>query len=345
MPTLTLRAPTARNLTRLLNTQAVSGMTCLSITHSRGKTVLTFEETDAPLALWYAVRWTAFYHPAGWDYALHDSRFVLYTRPLPTGSTAEMRRFSDRTHAELEAWLADKAQKGKHLVAAWEDTYYFAPAEPTTIRYRAGCLPIANDANRQQTMALPAAPEPDADGWYFIAYTGKLAIFADIRGEHAARDEDIRAPFDAWQAAARRDNRSFTALTTVLILTLILLPVVLIVTVVAALQLPHGHAWREPLINMATILLPFGGAYALLFLLPVTRSRTYRFSATIHSPADYPRRLWWIRKSSNDAADLWQSPSYPRSETLHRKMIWAEQVLLLLLVALVVALYLRLLLG
>ncbi len=342
--TITLRAPTARNLTRLLNTQAVSGMTCVSITHARGRTILTFAETDAPLSLWCAVRRTAFYHPSGWNYALHDTRFVLYTRPLPAGTVAEMRAFSDRTHTDLEAWLSAMAEKGKRLVAAWEDTYYFAPAEPAVVRYRAGCLPIACDSQRQQTMTLCNAPEPDSDGGYFLAYTGKLAVFADTPGDCPSADEDIRAPFDAWQAAAHRDNRAFTALTVVLVLTLILSPVALILMTVAALR-TADHAVRENLFDLAFTGAPLMGLLSVFLLLPVTRSRTYRFSATIRSPSDYPRRLWWIPKNNTDAADLRQRPPYPRTEKLHRKKIWAEQIILVLSVVLAVMVVVGLLLD
>ncbi len=274
--TIILRFPTAHRLMRILNEQAIAGLTCVAFRRQWGKAILTFEPTppDEPLRIWHVIPWIHFYQPAGWDHTLHDDRFVLYTRPLPAGTEAEV--WGDCRHSDGVAGLLEqRAADGRRLAAVWQDVFYFVPAEPETVRYAVGRINLFNRPKGtavSELMTLCNDTEPDESGLYFIGYSDHRAIFADRPGPAPAGNEQ-KLPLDVCHACLPHAWRPFgVALSVPFVLLTLMDGYVSIAYDMPAFWAVAVFFWLFP-----------------LFFIWLTRRHFRRMDASMTSPDTYPR--------------------------------------------------------
>ncbi len=278
---------TAR-LTRILNEQAAAGMTCVSLTNSFNKVTLELEPTapDAPLHLWLAVPWEAFYQPTGWDYALHSDRYVLYTRPLPAGTVTERPQSSLRKRLFAEEavtaeWLTEQARVGKQFVAMWQGMGYFVPAAPAEVAY------TLTPPNPDDPHAVTGASDIEAnnDGLFFIAATDTADIFADHPGQVPPHHGE-KVPYDLWKPAMRKARLAYNR--TMRRVMMFLLSMIVVIPLIGFLC---GFSEKE--ITMMLFLGAFVMGIAVLLVIVALRlyqkSDAGRLLDTCHSPKQYPR--------------------------------------------------------
>ncbi len=332
----TLRNQNPVELAIELTHKSVEGFACTDIRSRRGTVEATLAPAPVgePYRLYRAIPWNRFWQPDGWDYAFSDGTSHYYiSYPLPAGTVAERSDFTaEENFAEEQAFLADHARNGLHLVAMQEDIYFFLPAEPTETNYTVAesRRPLLTGTDNW----LPPATEPDTEGRYFLTFgIGNRAYFADSPSRLSPRvgqfpDYDtFRTAFDEYHSGSLRKFWTILAGSGMVGSILFIL--------LTFFEDSRSFSWKGMGVSLAVL----AGLLALIFLIGTLciRHRDRQTLARIQSEVDYPRTL--PSQTPRDIPAIPDADEASRLRALKNRCIMHGLTALFLTVVFVMTLY------